>query len=118
MSTDGLQDELLSSVAADVTTPLDAGDAIAVYSDDFTRWFNHNSDLHTGPILVLSTQPGDVVYGRVAPGFDPTVVLFGLNIVPERFINRACIGSIELQFDRFRQTRLIILHVQHKVGFT
>ena len=37
MSTDGLQDELLSSVAADVTTPLDAGDAIAVYSDDFTR---------------------------------------------------------------------------------
>jgi len=67
-------------------------------------------------MLILLTEPGNVIGHQAAPGFDPSVIFFGLDVVPEWTIHRTAIGSIEPQLDGLVQTGLVVLHAQHIVG--
>ncbi len=67
-------------------------------------------------MLFLLNEPSDVVGDKAAPGFDPSVIFFGLDVLPEWTIHLACVGGVEPQLDGFGQDGLVVLHTQNIVG--
>ena len=67
-------------------------------------------------MLILLTEPRNVIGHQAAPGFDPSVIFFGLDIVPEWTIHLAAIGGIEPQLDGLGQTGLVALHAQRIIS--
>ncbi len=71
----------LGRQTADVIPALHAGCAGTVSPDDFTYRFNHDEAFQAAPMLVLFTEPGDVVDDQAAPGFDSSVIFLGLAMI-------------------------------------
>ena len=67
-------------------------------------------------MLIFLAKPSIVIGHQAAPGFDPSVIFFGLDVIPEWTIHLAAVGGVEPQLDGLSQTGLVVLHAQHIIG--
>jgi hypothetical protein len=84
--------------AADAIAALPTGLAGAISADEFPARFDHDQTLQSVLMLVLLLQPPHVMGHQTAPGFDPSVIFTGLDILPVQVIQLVCAGGIGPQW--------------------